>query len=174
MQLKVVCFFDYDKKKIDLIQTYEIEDLAIQNIEKHALEYIKNQQGIQQSNIALQKNKKENDIIEDDNFKEGYYLLSFENGLKLFEKKKLVSKGYFYTNFDYKIELIGLFMISTLNLDSQQEEEIAIDESNNNLVKETKIMKLHFLEELNKRLTKSINNFGLKSSKSVDDLVKTI
>lgn len=85
MQLYLVYKFE---DNVEVLEKYTIEGVAIKGIDKHALKYIESQVGKRNSLNCVQYNNTIEDINNDSELKEGYYLIKDQGKIVVTYKKK--------------------------------------------------------------------------------------
>lgn len=118
MKYLLIYYLDHkNNDQVTIKDYYTSKDDAINSLEKVALEFIKEQQGKQQINICRQYEKSVDDILKDTNIKEGLYIKKQGDIIVLYEKKNIIIPGTIWNSFDIKIDKIGMFNITEVNMD---------------------------------------------------------
>lgn len=146
-----------------LKSSYDCTESALDDLELIALNYIREQEGIKQSSIALQNNKDINQILADDTLKEGLYLKRVENSVLVYQKQKIILTGKLWNSYEMKIDKIGVFGITSSNINSKNTQEPIIKAKTIKIIHDNKHNSL--MDELNKLFNNS-TNFGLKKQHS--------
>lgn len=117
MKYYIIYFIDYkDGNNVVIKELYRSKEDAVLNVEKVATEYIRNLQGKQQADICKQQ-KSPQDILNDVNLKEGFYILVDNSVVTLYEKISGVIPGTIWNSYELQINKIGLFNYTEYNFD---------------------------------------------------------
>jgi hypothetical protein len=93
------------------LSTFSLKNSAVNNIEIIAVDYVKEQHGKRQSLITLQLAKSVDEIRDDENLKEGYYIRKESENYVLYEKARIKLEGVLWDSYKYQMERTGLFGI---------------------------------------------------------------
>lgn len=115
MKYFVIYYINFTNFKVKLENSYSSLEEANENLLSTALNFVKEEQGKQQSDIALQNDKSEKDLLTE-NFKEGMYIKSTPNEVTLYNKIKEIVSGTFYNSWEMKLNKIGMFGVSEVEL----------------------------------------------------------
>jgi hypothetical protein len=154
MRYYIVYFLDFSTYKPTFHKYYSDEKEAQSVLETVALEHIKNEQGKQQSDIAIQKTKSLSEIQNDETLKEGLYIKHENNTIALYNKAKFTIPGYLYSAYEMRMVKLGQFDYSPLELDIPENCSIKSKPTKTNTNCYT------YIDELKLRLTDS--KFGLR------------
>jgi len=117
MKFFIIYYIDYKKNDQAIIkELYYTKEDAVRSIERTAVEYIKELQGKQQSDICKQ-NKTLDEIFADNNLKEGMYIKKFGDYVEIYEKMSILSPGRVWNSYDLKVIKAGKFDITEHNFD---------------------------------------------------------
>ena len=117
MKYYLIYFLNYkDNDAITLKDSYQCRDDALKNVERNAIEYIKELQGKQQADICKQEKTPEK-ILSDTSLKERLYIRKENECIILYEKLTVVIPGTVWNSSSLKIKKIGKFYITEYNFD---------------------------------------------------------
>ena len=115
MKYYFICFLDYMiGDAIHIKDCYKEKQDALNNLEKVAIEYVREFQGKQQAE-KCKIDKTPEELLMDIACKEGLYIKTVNDTVILYEKVNYVLPGRFYNSNDLKVNKIGLFTISEYN-----------------------------------------------------------
>ena len=161
MRYYIVYFLNLQTLKPIFYKYYDDEKIALSKIDSIALEYVKNEQGKQQADIAIQPTKSVIEIQNDTTLKEGLYLKKEGDIMIVYEKTKVALTGYIYSSYEIRMNKIGKFDVTDIDLDIPQ----------NCTIKTKQVSPCErnctYMDELKLRLQQSDNKFGLKNVKMV-------
>lgn len=160
--MKFYAIFFLNLKDNKLIFCNFCESESIEELKNAAIDYVRQKQGDQQAEITFQDQKKIEYIKNNDNLKEGLYLLPEKDYINLYEKEKCKLSGYIYDSYYTKITKVGQFFLTSLYIELKQ---YCKCECQKKLVNYKNIRKTNypFIEELKKLLENGKhNNFGLR------------
>jgi len=86
------------------------------NIIRIATNNIRKMEGLHADN-AYGENRKYDDILNNEEYKDGQYILYEDEKLNLYEKKHIISKGYFYNSMHLELNKKGTYNVIELKLD---------------------------------------------------------
>lgn len=154
MKYHFICFLDYRiEGAIDIKDCYREKEEALNNLERIAIDYVKELQGKQQAE-KCKTDKTPEELLVDVTCKEGLYITTVNNTVILYEKTNNILPGrLFGYSSDLKVNKIGLFTISEYNFDdsifrNKQQNSIAINPISNK--KPSSNEKLTFHQKSNK------------------------
>jgi hypothetical protein len=160
-----------DNKKNDLItirETYKNKNDAIINIEKIALDYIKNIEGEKQLQICKQ-DKTPDQIVNDINLRNGLYIIKHNNIVTLYEKTTQIIQGTIWNGYKNGIEKIGIFGMIEYKIDDNLIRCVCNEPKR--VIKEIKtisdVKSGGFLDELKKIINDTDGKFNLKNNKQI-------
>ena len=117
MRYHLIYFIDYKKNDVVSIKDqYSDKNDANKNIERIAIEYVKEMQGKQQAEICKQ-DKTPEQIQLDATLKEGMYIKKSDDSIILYEKITVVQPGFVFNSNIMKVNKIGLFGLNEYNFD---------------------------------------------------------
>jgi len=163
MKYYLLYFLDYKNKySISIKADYQARDDALINLEKVALEYVKDQQGKQQMEICKRYDDNVQQILTNPNIKEGLYLKKRDDMVVLYEKVNVVVTGTLWNSMEMQVNEIGLFGITDYNLELLVKCSCNVAKTPvSNSIKP--VSGYTFLDQLKERLLESDNNYGLRS-----------
>lgn len=122
MKYFVIYYINFTNFKVKLENSYSSQEEANENLLSTSLNFIKEEQGKQQADIALQNDKSEADLLSG-NFREGMYIKSNISSEKItdftvnvYNKIKEIVSGTFYNSWEMKLNKIGMFGVSEVEL----------------------------------------------------------
>lgn len=120
MKYFVIYYINFTNFKVKLENSYSSQEEANENLLSTALNFVKEEQGKQQSDIAVQNDKSETELLSG-NFREGMYIKSNllsgnENTVNVYNKIKEETIGTFYNSYEMKLNKIGMFGVSEVEL----------------------------------------------------------
>lgn len=120
MKYFVIYYIDFTNFKVKLKNSYATQEEANENLLSTALDFVREEQGKQQADIALQNSKSEKDLLTE-NFKEGMYIKSSSDNevitsVTVYNKIKEIVSGTFYNSWEMKLNKIGTFGVSEVEL----------------------------------------------------------
>lgn len=195
----LVYFLDYKKLNKNLLD--EITCKAIFNSRKaatgflseYAIDYVREYQGKQQTEICIQYDKTPEQILSDQKLKEGYYLGKKDDSIILYEKTQIKIPGTIWNSYELKINKIGMFNIAEIQSNSDNFvtascQQVPVDaphgdaRNNNNEILNSPLLSSNtiktmrksqqtytFLDEL-KKIFMSTNGCKLKSMNNNDNM----
>jgi len=98
--------------------TYHSKENAINNLEKHALEFIRELEGSKQASVAFQNEKTPDQITSDVSLKEGLYLKKENEFIIVYEKNNITINGW-WNSYEKKTEKIGVFGIMSFDVEEE-------------------------------------------------------
>lgn len=146
----MIYFLDYSNNQIICKMSYKSMDLALDYIDRVALDYIRETQGTNQL-LVCQKYDNPNNILSDPTLKPGYYLIKNKSHEKiyLFEKKSHLIPGYIWNSTELKLEKTGEFGITPIFIDIDLIEPIPLPIHHNYSENNTNTTKsLFYIDEL--------------------------
>ncbi len=156
MRYHVVYFLNFQSQKPSFYKYYDDEKKAQSMLDSIALEYVKNEQGKQQADIAFQPTKTVAEIQSDSTLKEGLYLKVENQTVVVYEKINVKLPGYLYSSYETKMNKLGKFDVTDIDLDIPKDCTIS--------VKVPRIDRSYtYIDELKQRLSQVHNKFGLKN-----------
>lgn len=182
MKYYIIYFINYkNRDNVNIKELYRSKEDAILNVEKVAIEYIRNLQGKQQADICKQQ-KSPQDILNDINLKEGFYVLVDNYVVTLYEKISAVVPGKLWNSYELQINKIGLFDYTEYNFDdllfrSTCTCSIGINKRKINHLPENNFKQLTFVDELKDKIknnTIKLNHVTFDKGRSVDCQVEDI
>lgn len=163
MKYFVIYYINFTNFNVKLENSYSSQEEANENLLSTALNLVKEQQGKQQADIAIQNDKSEKELLTE-NFKEGMYIKSTENNVYIYNKIKEIISGTFYNSWEMKLNKIGMFGVSEveLNIPSPLPPVLpsGIIKPAIPKVNISQQIVAHYLDELKNKLKSG--NFGLK------------
>ena len=118
MKYHLIYFLDHiDDNKVIIKDYYTSKDDALNALEKIAIDFIKEQQGKQQTSICKQYDKSIEDIQKDTSIKEGLYLKKHNDSIVLYEKKNILTPGTIWNSFNLQVYKIGTFYTTDINIE---------------------------------------------------------
>lgn len=138
MKLSVVYYLDYQNNdNIIVKKSFKNKKNATEEIEKIALEFIKDQQGSQQLEKCKQYEKTSDEIQQDVNLSDGLYLIKSGDDFVVLNKKKNVDSGILWNSTTVILNKIGVFKTTEfdLNFDLESYLKKEFDSTNQNKLK---------------------------------------
>lgn len=117
MRYYIIYFLDYKKNNAIIIKDmYLSKEDAYNNLERVAIDYIKDLQGKQQAEICKQ-DKTPDQLLVDTTIKEGLYIKKQDEMITLYEKKTIVLPGRIWNTNDLQVNKIGQISVTEYNFD---------------------------------------------------------
>lgn len=117
MKYYIICYIDYKNKDlISIKDQYLNKNDAINNLERIAIEFIKECEGKHQAN-KCKVDKDPTSFVSDMAYKEGMYIRCMDETIVVYEKVSTMSNGIMWNSRETKVNKIGLFTISEWNID---------------------------------------------------------
>lgn len=158
MRYYIIYFLNLQTQKPSFYKYYDDEKKAQSMLESVALDYVKKEQGKQQSDIAIQPTKSISEIQFDNTLKEGLYLKVEGSFVSVYEKIKVSSPGFLYSSYEIKMNKIGKFDVTHIDLDIPDNCTISP-----NVKQNINDKSYTYIDELKERLSQINNKFGLKN-----------
>lgn len=126
----IIYYIDFTNFKVKFENSYSSQEEANENLLSTSLNFVKEEQGKQQADIALLNDKTEKDLLTE-NFKEGMYIKcdlssgnstspseKCDNGKTIFvyNKIKEIITGTFFNSWEMKVNKIGMFGVTEIEL----------------------------------------------------------
>ena len=176
MKYYIIYFIDHKNcDNVIIKELYRSKEDAVLNVEKVAIEYIRNLQGKQQADICKQQ-KSPQDILNDVNLKEGFYILVDNSVVTLYEKISGVIPGKIWNSYELQINKIGLFNYTEYNFDDLLFRSICtcsmgINKRKINQLPKSTFKRLTFVDELKDKMEKNtikLNHVTYEEGRPVD------
>lgn len=117
MRFGIICFLDHKKNDSIIIKNmYKTKEDAFNNLERVAIEYIKELQGKQQAEVCKQDKTPEK-LLADVSIKEGMYIKKVEEHILLYEKTTVIIPGKIWNSNSLQVNKIGQFSVTEYNFD---------------------------------------------------------
>lgn len=159
MRYHIIYFLDYKKNdSVTIKEMYMSKDDAFNNIEKVAIDYIKELQGKQQADICKQ-DKTPEQLLADISTKEGMYIRKYDDHVIIYEKTTVVVPGTLWNSNTLQVNKIAQISVMEYNFDDmlfncsckierKQRITIPIIPSQNNQKNNSKLPTYNFMDEL--------------------------
>src|SRR3972149_7695119 len=116
MRYYLIYFLDYKKNDlVNIKDVYITKEDAINNLERIAIEYVKELQGKQQADICKQDTTPEQ-LLADKAMKEGLYIRKTDDYIVLYSKTTIIIPGTIWGNSNkLQVQKVGQFNITEYN-----------------------------------------------------------
>jgi len=181
MECNLVFLLGHKDNTVKILALYSNKVDANNNLEKCALDYIKEMQGLQQSKICKPgDNKTPDQVFKDISFKEGMYIFTInETKIALYEKINVIAPGTLWGKSQtLQMNKIGEFGITEFSFDNCFCENGSKLKTHSNqvpvppklpVIKNSQNMNM-MIQELKDKLQEGNGQFKLKSQKVKDEL----
>lgn len=117
MRYYIIYFLDYKKNNaISIKDMYLAKEDAYNNLERVAIDYIRDLQGKQQAEICKQ-DKTPEQLLVDKTIKEGMYIKKQDELITVYEKITIVLPGRIWNSNDLQVNKIGQISVTEYNFD---------------------------------------------------------
>lgn len=118
MKYYLIYFLDYKKNDSITIKEnhYLTKEDATNNVERIALEYVKEMQGKQQADICKQT-KSLDEICNSIDIKNGMYIFKSNDNVILYEKTNLILEGKIWNSQTSVMDKLGMFSVTDIEID---------------------------------------------------------
>lgn len=164
MKYFVIYYINFTNFKVKLENSYSSQEEANENLLSTALNFVKEEQGKQQADIAVQNDKSEAELLSG-NLREGMYIKCDLSTVSVFNKfKEIIPGKILWDSWEMKLNKIGMFGVSEveLNIPSPLPPVLpsGIIKPAIPKVNISQQIVAHYLDELKNKLKSG--NFGLK------------
>jgi len=126
MRYYIIYFLDYKKNNVITIkEMYLAKEDAYNNLERVAIDYIRDLQGKQQAEICKQ-DKTPEQLLVDKTIKEGIYFKKQDEQITIYEKITIVLPGRVWNSNDLKVNKIGQFNVTEYNIGDIEQLKVTI------------------------------------------------
>lgn len=185
MKQYIVYFIDYkNNDKVTLKSSFSDKELANDNIELQALQYVTELQGSQQRDICKQ-NKTAEEILNDFTLRDGLYFQNMNDQIVLYEKLSKTVVGWIQKTQESSCNKIGVFGLTELDLNiipmskctnippppSTRSKKInAISQSPDKKSTDISVSPMNFVDEL--RMKQTLGEIKLKHVGTVEEKIQ--
>jgi hypothetical protein len=159
---------------ITIVDKYPTKEDAINNLEKQAIDYVKEMQGKQQANIC-QQNKSLDKIAADQSLKEGLYIITSGEVVQLYQKTNTTIPGTLWNSKIMKMDKIGTFSITEFDFSEEQstpkyQRQISTPTNNQQQLKPVNFV----MQELKATIEKNKGQIKLKPVKQTSSVLSEL